>query len=118
MGKIDISDKEKIFRTQVGQSATVSRETISQDKAAIPNRQLCDLGLSLNPISDHLSYKGSAAVHIYWNATLQQVFFCSQVQALDLYKCPESLAMRSFDDLLGTLKEMYGHRRPKLRSGF
>jgi hypothetical protein len=114
----DISDREKIFRRDVGVASTVQRETISQDKAALPNRALCDLGLSLNPIPDNLAYRGSAAVHIYWNATLQQVFYVSQTAPLELYKCPEPLAIKAFDDLLGVLKEMYGHKRPKLRSGF
>lgn len=118
MGKIDISDKEKLFRTQIGQAVQVHRETMPADKAALPNRKLCDLGIEMNPVPEHLRYMGSAAVHIYWNDTLQQVFFASQTQPLDLYNCPEILATKSFDDLLGTLKEMYGKKRPKLRSGF
>ncbi len=115
---MDISDKEKTFRTQIGQGATIQRETVSAEKAALPNRKLCDLGLELNPIPDHLAYRGSAAVHVFWNDTLQQVFFISQTAPLELYKCPEILATKGFDDLLNTLKQMYGHRRPRLRSGF
>lgn len=118
MAKHEFTDKEKLFRTQIGQAATVQRETVSEDKASGPNRVLCDLGLSLNPISKSLTYMGSAAVHIYWNATLEQVFFASQTQPLELYRCPELLASKAFDDLLGTMKEMFGHKRTKLRSGF
>lgn len=118
MGKHEISDKEKIFRTQIGQAATVQRETMGEERAAIPNRKLCDLGLELNPLPNNLDYRGSAAVHVYWNATLQQVFYVSQTQPLELYKCPEILATKAFDDLLGTLKTMYGKVRGRLRSGF
>lgn len=118
MAKHRLTHQEETFRTQIGQKAVVHRETVPQDKAAIPNRKLCDLGLSLNPVPQNLTYMGSAAVHIYWNDTLKQVFFISQTQPLDLYKCPELLAAKSFDDLLGTMKEMYGKKRPKLRSGF
>lgn len=118
MGKHDISGKENTFRTQFGQAATVSRETLAADKAAAPNRKLADLGIELNPIPKSLQYMGSAAVHIYWNDTLQQVFFASQVNPLDLYRCPEPLASKAFDDLLGTMKELYGHKRRRLRSGF
>lgn len=102
----------------MGQGSTVQRETLAADKAAIPNRKLCDLGLELNPLPDNLAYKGSAAVHIFWNETLQQVFYVSQTAPLDLYKCPEILASKAFDDLLGTMKAFYGHKRPRLRSGF
>lgn len=118
MGIHDQSNKEKLLRTQFGQASTVSREMMPSDKAAIPNRKLCDLGLEMNPIPKNLRYMGSAAVHIYWNDTLQQVFFASQTQPLELYRCPEVLASKAFDDLLGTMREMFGHKRKKLRSGF
>lgn len=118
MGKDDISHKEQLFRTEVGQRATIQRETLPAEQAAQPNRKLCDLGLALNPIEANLAYMGSAAVHIYWNATLQQVFFVSQTSPLELYRCPEILASKAFDDLLRTMKTMYGHRVGKLRSGF
>ena len=114
----DLNDKEKLFRTQIGQAATVQRKQVGAEMAAIPNRKLADLGLSINPLPDNLDYRGSAAVHVYWNATLQQVFFISQTQPLDLYRCPEPLAQKAFDDLLKQLKTMYGHRPGRLRSGF
>lgn len=122
MGQHDISDKEKTFRTQFGQSASVNRETVSAENAAKANRQLIDLGLHIQtldnfPKAEH-TYLGSAAVHVYWNETLKVVFFASQTQPLDLYRCPEPLAAKAFDDLLRTMKTMYGHRVGKLRSGF
>ncbi len=94
------------------------RETMQADKAAAPNRKLCDLGLEMNPVPASLTYKGSAAVHIYQSELLEQIFFISQTQPLDLYRCNERVAAKAFDDLLGAMKEMFGHKRPKLRSGF
>mgnify|MGYP001579393858 CR=1 FL=1 len=113
-----IPHKHKIFRDEIGQKATIQRTTLGEDQAAIPNRKLADLGLELNPVAQSLAYMGSAAMHVYWNETLKQVFFISQTQPLMLYKCPEILASKAFDDLLNTLKEQYNHRRPRLRSGF
>ena len=110
--------KDLLFRTQIGQAATVKREDVRSEQAGQANKVLCKLGLSLNPVPKSLKYMGSAAVHIFWNDTLQQVFFISQTQPLDLYDCPEILASKAFDDLLGTMKQQYGHARPKLRSGF
>lgn len=118
MGNHDISDKEKTFRTQFGQAATVQRETVSGDHVVIANRKLADLGLELNPIPQTLAYRGSAAVHIYWAEAIQQVMFVSQTQPLELYRCQEPLASKAFDDLLRTMKLMYGHKVGKLRSGF
>lgn len=112
---------EKTFLTQIGSKATIQRETMRGDKASIPNKNLCDLGLSLDPFPDNpglVDYKGSAAVHIYYNETLKQIFFISQTQPLELYRCPQPLAAKAFDDLVGTMKLMYGHRRGRLRSGF
>jgi hypothetical protein len=63
-------------------------------------------------------YFGSAAIHIFGHEELKQLFFVSQTQPLALYRCPEPLAAKGFDDLVQTMKEMYGHRRAKLRSGF
>lgn len=118
MGKHEVSGKENTFRTQMGQSATVQREDVSGDTATKANRKLADLGLEINPIAKHLTYMGSAAVHVYWNETLQQIFFISQTQPLELYRCPEPLASKAFDDLLRTMKLLYGKRVGRLRSGF
>lgn len=110
------------FRTDIGINATVQRETMKSEDAAGPNRRLIDLGLSfqqgLIPHLEHYRYFGSAAVHIYFNETLRQLDFISQTKPLELYHCPQPLAAKSFDDLLGEMKQMYGQRRGKLRSGF
>jgi len=115
----DISHNAKIFRDAVGQKATVQRTQVGGDAAAVPNRILADLGLSMNPLPDtELKYYGSCAVHIYGHDLLQQIFFVSQIQPLHLYRCPEPLAAKGIDDLVASLKESYGHKRSKLRSGF
>lgn len=121
MGKHEFDDKEKHFRNQVGISATVERGQMGAEKASIPNRMLCDLGLKLQETDDylkHFRYMGSAAVHIFMNETLEQITFVSQTQPLHLYRCPELLASKAFDDLLQELKASYGHKRSLLRSGF
>lgn len=118
MGK---SHKEKIFLDGIGQKATVHRETLSGVKSAVPNRLLCDLGLKMqdsDPQLKHYTYKGSAAVHIYVHEQLGSLVYVSQTQPLDLYNCPEILAAKAFDDLLGEMKKLFGHKRGKLRSGF
>ena len=119
MGSNDFKNKphdEQTFLTEIGSKATVQRIVVPKEGAAKPNRALCDLGLECQP--EHTTYMGSAAVHVYMNEILQQLFFVSQTDPLALYKCPEPLAAKAFDDLLGTMKQMYGHRRGRLRSGF
>lgn len=118
MGKEELSHEEMVFRDSIGQKATVTREQMGDEQAANPNRALAGLGLSLNPKAETLEYKGSAAVHIYQSPVLKQLFFISQTQPLALYRCPEMLASRAFDDLLREMKTMYGHKVGKLRSGF
>lgn len=122
MGKIDISDKQKIFRDAIGQKATVQRETVGVEQAAIPNRMLCDLGLKIqeNPKFklETYTYLGSAAVHIYYNETMKQLDFVNQANPLVLYRCPEDVAAKALDDLIREVKAAFGRRHGKLRSGF
>lgn len=115
----DRSHSEQTFLTDVGVRATVQRTTVGAEAASLPNKHLADLGLACHPSpTTDLKYMGSAAVHVYWHDDLKQVFFVSQTQPLDLYRCPQPLASKAFDDLLGTMKAMYGQRRGRLRSGF
>jgi hypothetical protein len=114
--------KDLNFKTQLGITATVQRETI---EATNENRRLIELGLSFPQADDekfhhlrHYRYFGSAAVHIYFAEAVRQLDFVSQVQPLHLYKCPQVLAAKAFDDLLGEMKKSFGHSRPRLRSGF
>ena len=119
MSSDDISHNSKIFRDAIGQKATIQRTTVGKEAAAAPNLALANLGLGCHPAPDtELKYYGSAAVHIYGHDLLQQIYFVSQVQPLLLYKCPEPLAAKGFDDLVAAMKEAYGHRRGRLRSGF
>ncbi len=121
MGKHEISNKTKVFRDGIGQKATVHREQVGVEKASIPNRALCDLGLSIQEMDEqmkHYRYMGSAAVHVYFNEILGHIGFVSQANPLVLYRCPEELATRAFDDLLREMKAAYGKRQSKLRSGF
>lgn len=118
-----MSDHEKAkFKTDIGINATVKRGLVREDLSAIPNRKLIDLGLSFLDVAElqlkGYAYKGSAAVHIFTHETLNLLDFVSQTHPLQLYKCPEMLAARAFDDLVNTLKKQYGHKRPTLRSGF
>ena len=110
--------EEKNFSKQLGSTATVQRDSVSGDLAEVSNRKLADLGRELNPVAENLQYMGSMACHVYWNQTLGQFFTVNQTRGMLTHKCPEKLAQAAAKDLLGTLIETYGHRRPKLRSGF
>ncbi len=115
----DKPHNEQTFLTDVGVRATVERRTVGREAATLPNKALADLGLACHPSPDtDTKYMGSAAVHVYWHEGLRQVFFVSQTQPLELYQCPQPLAAKAFDDLVQTMKVMYGHKRGRLRSGF
>ncbi len=114
----DKTHREQTFHTQIGTKATVQRLTVGAEQAALPNRALADLGLACHPVPGKAEYMGSAAVHIYWNATLEQVFFVSQTAALELYHCPEILAIKASEDLVQAMKVTYGKKRLLRRSGF
>jgi hypothetical protein len=121
MGKHDISNKDKVFRDSIGQKATVHRETVGTEKAAIPNRMLCDLGLSMpeaDPQLKNYKYMGSAAVHIYVNEIMNHMAFVSQANPLVLYRCPEDLASKAMEDLIREVKAAFGRKHGRLRSGF
>lgn len=121
MGKHDITDKEKIFRDSIGQKATVHREDIGGDAAERHTRSLIQLGEETQKADDqlkHYEYIGSAAVHVYVNKTLGHVGIITNAQPFIIKDCPEMLAIKAFDDLLRKLKETYGKRHGKLRSGF
>jgi hypothetical protein len=122
MGKIDITDKQKIFRDSIGQKATVQRETVGVEQASGPNRRLCDLGLKLQEEPkfklEHYRYLGSAAVHVYYNDTLGQLDFISQANPLVLYRCPEDVAAKAIEDLIREVKAAFGKKSGRLRSGF
>lgn len=63
-------------------------------------------------------YVGSAAVHIYYNETFGHMGLCCQADGLIAHKCPELVAQAGMTDLMGTVMEKYGHRRPKNRNNF
>lgn len=114
--------KKQTFNTKMGIDATVQRMQAKPELASKPNRMLIDLGLALQDEEKFAlkgyAYRGSAAVHIFTHELLNQIDFISQVHPFEVYKCPEVLASRALTDLLNTAKVLYGHKRPKLRSGF
>lgn len=115
MGKIDTTHQQQLFNTQLGQSAEVSREKIKGDKSAECNKRLREIGALANPLPDNLGYKGSIAVHVYYNETLKQGFFVSQPLVRGVQ---EDLGMAATKDLIGATMEAYGYKRPRKRSGF
>lgn len=122
MGKEEISDKEKIFRDSIGQKATVERETMSTEASFRCAQKLVGLGLFVQQEPEfkikNFDYRGSAAIHIYTHEQLSLIQFVPQVQPLLAAKCPQELAAKGIDDLVRALKEAYGHRAGRLRSGF
>lgn len=121
MAKIDRTHQEKIFLDNIGQKATIKRETLGGDRADIANRLLCDLGLSFAVTAKHLEhyrYLGSAAVHIYVNDTLAQLDIITQAEPLERYRCTEVVASKACDDLIREIQKRFGRTKGKLRSGF
>lgn len=118
-----ISHREKTFRTDVGVRATVQHLEMKADDANPINRRLMELGVAAQhseqaPALKDMTYLGSAAVHVYKSEVLGQLFFISQTDPLIVMRCPEMVASAAFNHLLATMKKTYGHKRPRLRSGF
>lgn len=113
---------EQKFLTDIGSKSTVQRQTMGVEQASVPNKNLIMLGLSFMDDEklklQSYKYFGSAAVHIYFNETMRQLDFIAQTQPLLLYNCPQPLAAKAFDNLVGDMKQLYGQRRGRLRSGF
>lgn len=122
MGKEDVSDQQKIFRDSLGQKATVQRETMSTEASFRCAQKLVGLGLAVQQEPEFklqgFDYRGSAAIHIYTNELLSLIQYVPQVQPLFAAKCPQDLASKGIDDLIRALREAYGHRVGRLRSGF
>jgi hypothetical protein len=117
----DISDKEKIFRDQIGQKATVERHDIPKEKTERLNRMLCDLGLAMvevDPVLKHFSYQGSAAIHVFTSEILASQIYLPQVQPFALYRCPQPVANAAIQELDRKARELYGFKKGKLRSGW
>lgn len=111
-----LSHQEQTFQTQLGQSATVQRETVKGDHVERANFKLRALGEEMNPVPQNLEYKGSAALHVFYNTTLKQMFVITQTATLQ--GCPELVALAAVKDMNGAIMELFGHRRPKMRSNF
>lgn len=107
--------EEQTFKAQLGQQATVQRT--SEKGRANENSKLFELGRDLHPLPNtETEHVGSAAMHVYYHKRLKQFFVVSQVAPMK--DCQEQLAMAAVKDFIGSIIEHYGHRRPKLRSGF
>jgi hypothetical protein len=121
MGQDELSDKEKIYRDQIGQKATVQREQVSMEKSERLNRALCDLGLmsaELDPALAHYTYFGSAAIHVWAAPTVDSQIYIPQAAPLMLYRCPMPLANSAILELERKVKEVYNLTTAKKRSGF
>lgn len=121
MGKIEKTNKEKIFLDSIGQKATVHREEFSGDVTLRHTQALMELGefaRNIDPALQHYEYAGSAVVHVFLSRTIESVNYVSSAQPLVIMNCPEPVASKAFDDLLRKMKETYGKRSSRLRSGF
>jgi len=114
---VSTEEQSKKFHQSLNRDATITRETNKGEGVKRANSQLNDIGEGLNPHpGTDFKYQGSAAVHIYWNETLQQLTLISQVNTLK--DTNELVAQAAFKDLTGAAIAFYGKRRPKMRSGF
>lgn len=106
--------------TEMGQKVTVEREVIQNDDLKEQLRLvLNDIGLDIqklgNKIPRGMQYAGSLAVHIYKAPSLGMIACYSQ---LNTAECTEQDVSNAIRDLRGSAIESFGHKRPKLRSGF
>lgn len=116
MGTEQKSHSKMKFDHQLNAEATIQREKVKGTDVEVRNKQLKDIGSALNPLPDNLKYMGSAAMHVYYNETLQQAVFINQTNTMR--ECNEALAIAGFRDFAGTLMETFGQKRPVKRSGF
>lgn len=113
------------YATDIGQKAKVERGEMSGDLVDQANETLLKIGVALgqgDPASKHLTYLGSAAVHIFGsynilakNGTPQLGFYC---QTSTLGTMNELVAASAGQDLLKAIAARYGRKPPTKRSGF
>lgn len=110
------TDLAKKFNSEMGATARIEREEVTNELSVKANAKLRDLGAELNPMIDSLNYKGSCAVHVYESKVLGHIFFMTQAQTMQ--DVDELIGSKALDDLRGTMMEMYGRKRKVKRSGF
>lgn len=111
--------EKRLYHNQMGLTGTVHREKNHGDLAKQINQKLAEIGLLLQQQKfEHYSYWGSAAVHVFRNETMKHTGFVSQADGLIVNGCTELVAQSATTDLVGTILEKYGHKRPTKRSGF
>jgi len=113
----DLNDKQAAqFNTEIGQKASINRETDKSEVALYANRKLRELGDEINPLPESLRYLGSTAIHIYQTEMLKEIFFVSQTETMqDVH---ELTASKAFETLRSDLEVTYGRARRVRRSGF
>lgn len=115
------------FDTDLGQKAHVTRESLPDSEMIDScNECLRDMGESLgrqDPAIKHMTYLGSAAVHVFASevlvgrdGALPQLAFYSQTDTLG--KTNELIAGAAGQDLLKSIAKRYGRKPPTKRSGF
>ncbi len=110
---------DKKMSDQIGISASVERDKPGGEVMIRANRALNDVGDFIQaglPELTQLEYAGSAAVHIYYAPTLNQVIYVSQTQPL--LEAGERLVGPAITDLQKSAMSHFGRKTTKIRSGF
>lgn len=112
------TSKLKSIQGQLGNQATVQREKLTGKLQQDMNARLREIGMLSNPVDGgkDTKYMGSMACHIYYNETLEQVFFVAQVKTLT--GTNEVLCSMACQDLIGRAMEQFGRKAPTKRSGW
>lgn len=125
----DLKEKwqKQTFETDLGQKARVARESLTDNEMLTScNSCLRDMGEAIgkaDPAIKHMSYLGSAAVHVFASellvgkdGNLPQLAFFAQTETLG--RTNELIAGAAGQDLLKAIAKRYGRKPPVKRSGF
>ena len=106
--------------TDFGQKAVVVRHQVSNKVASQCNSGLRSLGKELiKPVNEGHNtwqYEGSASIHVYKSALLNEVIFLTQTETMQ--DVDEITASKAFANLKSDLQHMYSGKRQTKRSGF
>lgn len=124
----DLKEKweKQTFDTDIGQKVKVERqELLPGQLTEVADETMAKLGVLFgqsDPSIKHLTYLGSAAVHVFGSYSLldkdgkPQLAFFSHTSPLG--RVNELVAGAAGQDLLKSIARRYGRKAPKKRSGF
>lgn len=110
--------KKQIFKTEYGSKAIVQRENVLGEPSQMGGKIIRQLGgeyFAEAIAAEGCTYSGSCAVHIYLAPMTRQMQFVIQETTLD--QTPADVANAAIRELEAAVKQYYGMKSSKLRSG-